>query len=686
MIELNKIELLAPAGSERSLIGAVQGGADAVYLGGSRFNARQSADNFTIEEMKKWVDYCHLYGVLVYVTVNTLIKEREFLELYSYAKELNSIGVDGVIVQDMGAVSLFKEAVPELPVHASTQMTVTDTSGVKYLNNLGIKRVVLARELSSEKIREISDNTEAELEIFVHGALCMCYSGQCLMSSIIGGRSGNRGRCAQPCRLSYSLLENGKQVSDGFLLSPKDLCLADVIDKVKNTGSVSLKIEGRLKRGEYVSAVTSVYRKYLDNDEKLSLEDKQILLDAFNRGGFTTGFFGNETGGKMMCYDNPSNVSDNKFSKEFVKMTEADANFRKIPIYMYAKIAVGEVMSLTVWDDDSNSVTILGEALAEQAKNRPLDSERAKAQLEKLGATPFVAENIELDLGENAVLPISEINDVRRRATALLSEERIKREKREEREFSFHTKKRRERTVKLSAEVETKEQAEVAKRMGIERIYVPENIFCELDGDCFIPKLTEIAGNTHNLKSDRVMVENVSQIYDFSDKELYGGVHLNVYNSYSVEALNLKSVTVSPELNVHEITDLCYNTDKEVEVIVYGRLTLMLMKNCPVKALGKCQKGKNIYSLKDRKNEEFPLLCSSDCTMRLLNSKPLYMADKWESIEKTGIDFGRLVFTVEGKEECEKIIKSYISAKDGELLEKLPENTFTRGHFFRGVE
>lgn len=680
---MKKIELLAPSGNERALRGAVQSGADAVYLGGRCFNARQSADNFTTEDMKKWVDYCHLYGVLVYVTVNTLIKEREFHDLYLYAKELSHIGVDGVIVQDLGAVSLFKNSVPELDVHASTQMTITDTDGVKYLNELGIKRVVLARELSSEKIREISDNTDSELEIFVHGALCMCYSGQCLMSSIIGGRSGNRGSCAQPCRLSYTLLENGKQVYDGFLLSPKDLCLLDVLDSVKNTKSASLKIEGRLKRGEYVSTVTSIYRKYLDNGGKVNEEDKKALLDAFNRGGFTKGFFAHETGKKMMCHDNSGNAAENRFSDDAKKRCDENANFRKVPLYMYAKIAVGEPLLLTVWDENSNSITINGEITAEQAKNKPLDSKRVKEQLAKLGATPFEAKEVSLDIDDGAVLPVSEINNVRRKACELLSTEIIKRDVRREEEFVFHDDVKRDCELKISVEVQTKEQASVAKQMGIERIYVPLSIYDDVKAENVIPKLSDIAGDS--TECDRVFVENFSDIYKNKGKELYGGARLNVYNSYTVDVLDLKSVTVSPELNIHEITDLCRKTKAQTEIIAYGRITLMIMANCPVKACGKCAKGKNIYSLKDRKNEEFPLLCSKNCVARLLNSKPLYMADKWASLEKTGADFARLVFTTENEKECEMIIRSYLEAKNGKNAKKLPDNTFTRGHFFRGV-
>lgn len=678
---MQNFELLAPAGGEKALRAAVQAGADAVYIGGSNFNARQSADNFTKDKMRECIDYCHLYGVKVYVAVNTLIKMRETDALIAYAKELNKIGADGVIVQDLGAAAIFLACTPALPVHASTQMTAASGEAVRFLEELGIKRVVLARELSFDEIKKISDMTDAELEIFVHGALCMCYSGQCLMSSVIGGRSGNRGRCAQPCRLKYSLTENGKNVFTGHLLSPKDLNLSEVLDKVKDSGCVSLKIEGRLKRAEYVAAVVSVYRKYLDSTGKIDNADKKILLDAFNRGGFTKGFFASTPGKAMMCHDNPSNVSENKFPDYAVKMSEENANFRKIPIYMHAEVKVGQPVVLTVWDDNSNSVSISGAVLTQIAKNKPLSSERLSEQLGKLGNTPFVLKNAEISIDENAIVPIGEINNIRREAVSLLSLERKKIPERREYEISKKPDLKKNSELKISVEVETREQLEIAKKYKIERIYVPEH----LKEDGLIVKTPDISKTGIKTNAKKLQVSNIADIYKHRTSELFGGARLNVYNSYTIDALGLKSVTLSPELNLHEISDITRTTDAETEIIAYGRLTLMIMANCPVKACGKCSRGKNRYSLKDRMNEEFPVLCSPDCTARLLNSKPLYMADKWNELKSTGADFARLVFTTEIRAECEEIIKSYINAKDGFDAKKLPDNSFTRGHFFRGV-
>lgn len=679
---MKKTELLAPAGNPNAIRAAVQAGADAVYIGGNKFNARHNADNFSLSEMKKWIAYCHLYGVKVYVAVNTLIKESETDELISYAKELNKTGADGVIIQDMGAAFLFSQIVPELPLHASTQMTVTSAEAVKFLEEFGIKRVVLARELSFKKIHEISKATEAELEIFVHGALCMCYSGQCLMSSIIGGRSGNRGRCAQPCRLKYSLLEHEKKVCDGYLLSPKDLNLSDDIESIKSLGNISLKIEGRLKRAEYVAAVVYVYRKYLNTGGKISADDKKILLDAFNRGGFTKGFFGSETGAKMMCHNNPSNVSDNQFPEFIKQMVSKNADFKKIPVYMHAQIVQGEALKLTLWDDMFNTVNVTGDMKAERAESKPLTSDRISEQLKKLGNTPFVLKNAEISSDNNIILPISEINSVRRQAVEKLTAEREG--FKIGRELSF-TKKQpavKKTVLKISVEVETEEQLKAAEKYGIERIYAPEG----LNGKGVITKASDISKSGKAIKAECISVSNLADIYMNKSKKLYGGVRLNIYNSYTIEALGLKSVVLSPELNIRELADITSKTDAETEVIAYGRLTLMIMANCPIKACGKCAGKKNSYSLKDRKNEKFPILCSPDCNARLINSKPLYMADKWEELQKTGADYARLVFTTETGKECEQVIRAYCAARAGKKADAMPENSFTRGHFFRGVE
>ena len=289
-------ELLAPAGSFESLKAAVLSGTDAVYLGGSLFNARASATNFNDEELEKAVDFCHLHKVKVYVTVNILISDKEFCDLDKFIRTINRIGVDAVIVQDIGVAMYIKSIAPDLNLHASTQMTVYDLEGAKFLKSLGFTRVVLARELSAKKIKHISEKSGVETEIFVHGAMCFCYSGQCLMSGIIGGRSGNRGKCAQPCRLEYTI--NNKK---GFLMSLKDMCLINHLKKIEQCGVTSLKIEGRMKGPEYVGTVISTYRKYLDNDIPVSRDDYKNLETIFFRGGFSDGYFKAQKGKDMFC-------------------------------------------------------------------------------------------------------------------------------------------------------------------------------------------------------------------------------------------------------------------------------------------------------------------------------------------------------------------------------------------------
>lgn len=694
------MELLAPAGSGAALHAAVQSGADAVYLGGTMFGARHSAENFSMEDMKTWVDYCHLYGVDAHVTVNTLIKEREIRQLQEYVRELNNIGVDALIVQDIGAAEIIKNTIPDMTLHASTQMTVTSTEGVKYLENMGFSRVVLARELSEKEIEHICKNAKAEIEVFVHGAICMCYSGQCLMSSILGGRSGNRGRCAQPCRLPYELLEKGKSVGSGYLLSPKDMALINDLGTLNKIGVTSLKIEGRLKRAEYVAAVVGVYRKYLDMDkaQTASKQDMRELMDAFSRTGFTDGYFKGNLGKNMMSHDTPGNSSENKFTEDAKKRAAENANIRKIPVNIMGTLKQNSPLELTLYDNDGNYAYAEGTLNAEAAQQRALDEKRLREQLLKLGGTPFECEEISVSADDGITLPIKEINSVRRDAVSKLILARQSREKGTAADYSMPKIKRiKSDNIMLTAEVLTEEQLRAAIENGIKRIYVPSKLAGTLNegtlkaeadknGIELVTKASEIF-REEKIPTDGALVSSPAAIYKYKNKKLYGDFRLNVYNSFTAQSFSsLEAVTLSPELNLHEIEDLLENTSVNAEIIAYGRIPLMIMKNCPIKAMGKCQKSKNIYKLRDRKKEEFPLVCGNGCRAVLLNSKPVFMADKMADLTKLKINSIRLIFTVENFSQCGKIIDVYMRALNGSAVSAdMAENSYTRGHFYRGV-
>ncbi len=691
------MELLAPAGNAASLHAAVQSGADAVYIGGPKFNARKSADNFTIGDIKKYSDYCHLYGVDVHVAFNTLIKEKELPYIAEYAHELNDAGVDALIIQDLGAAEIIKKAVPDMTLHASTQMTVTSLDGVRYLEDMGFSRVVLARELSKNEIEYICENAEAEIEVFVHGAICMCYSGQCLMSSIFGGRSGNRGCCAQPCRLPYDLLENGKKTDSGCILSPKDMALINELQSLRGIGVSSLKIEGRLKSPEYVSAVVGIYRKYLDNTKPATKEDMTELKNAFSRNGFTDGYFTQNLGSGMMSGESPSKISS--FSNAALKRADINSNIRKIPINISGTLKQDAPLEVTLRARDTKSGdTKTGHAAgtlkSEKAINRPLDEKRLTEQLGKLGDTPFEAVDTKISLDKGITIPIKEINAVRRAAAGELTRELSRRPIGRTCEVKAESVKREKPPIILTAEVSTAEQAKAAVRNGIKIIYAPQKIIgdikksTDLSGDTKLTTKTSEIFRKEDVKTDGVLVSSPAAVRYYGGKEIYGDFRLNIFNSKTANHLGtLKMITLSPELNLSEIRDLTENTLSAVEIIGYGRIPLMIMKNCPVKAAGKCQKGKNIYTLRDRKNEELPIVCNEDCTAKILNSKPIYTADKLYDIKKLKINAIRLIFTVENFTQCDKIISVYKSALYGEdYSHTLEENSFTRGHLYRGVE
>ncbi|MEE0944376.1 MAG: DUF3656 domain-containing protein [Clostridia bacterium] len=671
---MNITELLAPAGGKAALVAAVQSGADAVYLGADRFSARSGADNFTLDSLGEWIDYCHLRGVLVHLAANTLVKERERADFIHYVSEAYRMGIDAVIIQDLGMAERIKELMPEIVLHASTQMTTTTAEGVKALQERGFSRVVLSRELTKAEIESIRKNTTAELEVFVHGALCFSYSGQCLMSSIIGQRSGNRGMCAQPCRLPYELQKNGKYLDEGYLLSPKDLSLLDHIKELKDMGIDSFKIEGRLKNAAYVATAVGVYRKALDGKE-VTEEDRKALLDTFNRSGFSKGWYG---GGKnMMSGKSPSNVALGVTTDEYAKFTDKNANYRKIGIDIFAELKTGQPFTLTAIDDDGNAETVTGDVVAETANNVPLSEERISQQLQKLGASVYYAKSCSVLTDGNAIVPIGEINAVRRRALDGLD---IKRTRVEAREILPYNPEKRNKSAKYAyivAVCRTKEQAEAAAMMGVKRLVAPQSIIAEIKTSAEKAVLLPALGAGKGLVDVGVMVMNNAQSYSNDDLNQYGGFRLNITNSETVKSYkNMSAVTLSPELNLKDLREI--SGEIPLEVIAYGRLPLMLMRKCPAGATGKCDQ-KSGSQLLDRRGEVFAIVCGEGCTSEILNSKPIYMADKMDELSSCGIDGIQLWFYDETPDEVKEIIAEYKGDKEAVL----PKD-FTRGHFYRG--
>lgn len=680
------MELLAPAGSQEALVAAVSFGADAVYIGGKKFSARSGAKNFSDEELEEAVKYCHLHDVKVHVTANTLIKQNEAENFIEYLGFLNRINVDAVIIQDIGMAAIARKLYPDLPLHASTQMTVATLSGVKFLENMGFERVVFARELSMAEIKFICENSSAEIEVFAHGAVCMSYSGQCLMSSIIGGRSGNRGMCAQPCRLPYTFSKGNKK---GYLLSTKDMALVDHLDELKSCGVSSIKIEGRLKRPEYVAAVTGIYRKYIDKGGRADNSDVELLLDSFSRSGFSDGYFTGHLGKNMMSYDIPGNTGENKLSRRIDDFLQKPAE-RKKPIDIFCKMRQGEKLYIKVSDKDGRSAYAESESVVETAVNKPVSRQRLEEQLTKLGDSIFCADNIDIELDDGLILPIKEINAARRTALARLEEEILFVGNR--RSFTWEKDEISESKFpkELSVQVETKEQLKACEDMGIKTIYLPKGLSenAQKEGTEYVLILPGICDSekTEDVPENfGVLISNIAQRELYKGKKQYINYRMNIFNSYAAEEFSdAKSVCLSPELNLKEIAKIKSSTPQEI--IAYGRLPLMTMKNCPIKSLnGKCAKGEH-FTLRDRKNEEFIFTCDGACHSVLLNSKNLYMADKLNEFEKTDVSRFRLMFFDEDYNKTKKIISEYQKALNGYAADSLLENTFTRGHFFRGVK
>ena len=668
-------ELLAPAGSPETLKIAAECGADAVYLGGNAFNARASANNFTDSELAEAVDFCHLRKVKVYVTVNILIGDREFDELKEFIIKIYEAGVDAVIVQDIGVAMYIKNIVPQMRLHASTQMTVYDVEGARFLKSLGFERVVLARELSIDRIREISAKADIETEIFVHGAMCVCYSGQCLMSSMIGGRSGNRGKCAQPCRLQYKF--NDKS---GFLMSLKDMCLIRHLDEINKSGVISLKIEGRMKGPDYVGTVVSMYRKYLDCDDNVSEADYKALESIFFRGGFSDGYFTGKKGREMFCHNKP----DNPYLKQ-QQTNIKTSNYKKTKLFLYLKAHIGKKLLLDAIDEFGNVAQFSSDNVLECANNTTMTKEKINDKLNKLGDPVFVLENLECDFDSNVYVPVSTLNEARRCVTKILAQKIVYSYKNAYVKNGFVSKIDKKNNIKgfdFAVSVCTKEQLASIRKTDCKKIYVPLELsdFSNDDEIIVLPRISpdDLEHQLKVLKNPEVLITNIGQIpvAQKCNKIIHIDFTMNVFNRYSCKFfsdINAKSITLSSELTLKQITNL--TPYSECEAVIYGKLPLMITENCLIKSSDKCTKGGYIY---DRTNERFMIKCLPNCRNEIYNSKPIIMSDKIDDIELSGLRYGRLNFTDESPEECLRVYEAY--KKHSKL-----NIDFTRGKFYKGV-
>ncbi|QNU67195.1 U32 family peptidase [Ruminiclostridium herbifermentans] len=835
-----KVELLAPAGSYEAFLAAVENGCDAVYLGGKLLNARQFAGNFDDEELQKAVDYAHTRGVRVYLTLNTLVLDDEMQEAIMYAAKAYEMGVDAFIIQDIGLASSLKKAIPEITIHASTQMTTYSSEGVSELEKMGFSRVVLARELTLSEIKEICITTQTEIEVFVHGALCISYSGQCLMSSIIGGRSGNRGKCAQPCRLPYSIQKDNNNIRSGYLLSSKDICFIENLSDLIDAGVSSIKIEGRMKSPEYVASVVSTYRKYLDiieqqhmkkgkNEYTVSKEDMQRLMQSFNRGGFSKGYLQGKMGPAMMAFEKPKNwgtylgtvleqdrgtnsvkirldnslgngdgieiwskklfedspggiitkiVKDGKLvkrayagdvvwvsvikgkvekgsrvyktsDKELLEQAALSyaKGMRKVDISAEFTLKLGQLPVLCLKDDRGNSVSASGDILPEEAVNKPLTRERISEQLGKMGSTPFNIVNLTLDIDNNVVIPISELNNIRRKAADLLENERIlsgRKLKTEHGELlksiEYVTKNipissEKKHTINENAKISVMLYSEFDNldfdKINADRLYLPlvsllkDNVKiaaskCREEGKeifAYIPaiikgKYSQIINKNLQAISqdvDGFLVGNMGIAKIVRDKlgenvKLIGDYSLNVLNSWSMHFLKetgYSGATLSYELNLSQLNSMNFPQEFEAEVGIYGKIPVMTSEYCPVggsvsqktpqNCKNVCKNG--VYQLKDRKGAAFLVKCDCvDCRSTIFNSNVIFVPEHIGQISKAGVKYMRLNFVDESVQEIYDIVNLHRSINNNcnysekdKIAEKIRAKGYTKGHFQRGV-
>lgn len=669
-------EILAPAGSLESLKAAVNCGADAVYIGGKQFSARQNAANFDNAELKQAADLCHLHNIKIYLTVNTIIFDNQVNEFAEFIKNAANAGIDAFIVQDFGAAEIIRNIVPDANIHGSTQMTIHSVKGAQLLKELGFKRVVISRELTEKQIQEIC-STGIETEVFVHGALCMCMSGQCYLSSLIGQRSANRGFCAQPCRLPYSVYKNPQ--FNG--LSLKDLSLVNHLQKLSDIGVFSLKIEGRMKRPEYVAAAVCACRQSLNGQTP----DMALLRSIFSRSGFTDGYFTGKFSNMFGSREKEDVIAAKDILPDIRKKYSHEKKSGKLDFY--AEIKKDNPVKLTV-SDDCDSVTVTGE-IPETAINKPIDFTYLERQLSKLGGTIYKFGNLSADIDDGLSLSAKTINALRRNAVEALNLKSIKRNTPEYIcvPLDIDPENKIESLKEIRVRISNQNQLDAVSEA--DRIIIPTNVFLNnryeniskiiIEPPRFIYNEAEIFGVLKKCKSlgaEHLMCSNPAYIKIGKELgfKLHGDFGLNTANSYSLNFLkkmNFEDTVLSFEMKLKQISSL--RKAISTGIIAYGYLPVMLTKNCPIKNEVGCEKCKKIIF--DRTGRANKIVCHGNYT-EILNAQALYLADRLEDLKN--ISFITLYFTDEGPDEIKKIIDEYrfgYSSKDN----------ITRGLYYRGV-
>ena len=692
------LELLAPAGSMEALRAAVQNGANAVYLGVGIFNARQGAQNFTPQLLAEAVKYCHVRGVAVHLTLNTLVSDKETSDVCALIRQAANAGVDAFIVQDWHVLELCRQIAPEVAIHGSTQMTVHNLPGVLLCAAMGMTRVVLSRELSRDEIRYICQNSPIEIEVFGHGALCMCYSGQCYLSAAIGGRSGNRGRCAQPCRQNYGY----GRFENRYPLSLKDNCLVHYLQELESMGVASLKLEGRMKRPEYVAAVTGVYRKAL-NEGQVTPQMMETLTAAFNRQGFTDGYYTSRIGGGMFGtrvdkYDDAKWLQNARQTYETVENGLVTVAFHAV--------VKADGTSLTVTDPEGRSCTVTG-SKPEPARTVALTEQKLAEQLVKTGGTPFRCGSITLELEDGLSLPASVLNGLRRDALNQLAAMRARRNK-------PHLGKPGKLThisgykelPGLAVQVTSREQiTERMLKMKPAVLYVPLHILTEDPVFCHelnrrVPVAAVLPRIAHDTELEQIRMD-LRTVRKMGVKEVLAGnlglllvakemgmrirgdYGLNVYNSGSVEMmrqLELRSATLSFEMTLPQIRDV--SKAVPCEILAYGRLPLMVTENCLIRGrTGACSCNLGQTKLVDKTGAEFPVIKDGNkCRSILLNGKKLSWLDRQNDLGRLGLWALRLYFTTENAKEVDSVLAAWHNPP------AFDPGACTRGLYLRGLE